>query len=78
MTKTLINKSVNNKSQSPGEYNYEDYSKTKGFKNIQVLEVINIKKFNWEWTSVTPNKLGIHSVSKKVIKKYNFYNFTNK
>lgn len=60
-------------SHGDGEYNYKEYSKTKEFKDIQVLEVTGIKKFKWEWTAATPNELGIYPYSKRTIRKYKFH-----
>jgi hypothetical protein len=75
MATTLIEKK-NIQSHNSGQYNYEDYSKTEAYKRIQVLEVIDVKKFKWEWTAPAINELGIHSYSKRTIKKYKFHELT--
>jgi len=75
MRTTLIKKK-DIQSQNSGEYNYEDYSKTKAFKRIQVLEVTGVKKLKWEWTAPTPNELGIHPYSRRTIRKYTFHELT--
>lgn len=75
MATTLIEKK-NIQSHNSGEYNYEYYSKTEAYKKIQVLEVISVKKFKWEWTASASNKLGIYPYSKRTIKKFKFHALT--